>query len=120
MNLSPFPLYFLILSPFFCSQAARLRCHKLFNRAVGTNIVHVGVTNASVGIYGTNAMDGSYATDRNDFTPFFGKGTDSFTSASKRSTSFHIITSFAKLTTLSSGADVSATDKTLSLAKNHV
>ena len=92
----------------------------MFNRAVGTNIVHVGVTNASVGIYGTNAMDGSYATDRKDFTPFFGKGTDSFTSASKRSTSFHIITSFAKLTTLSSGADVSATDKTLSLAKNHV
>ena len=90
------------------------------NRAVGTNIVHVGVTNASVGIYGTNAMDGSYATDRNDFTPFFGKGTDSFTSASKRSTSFHIITSFAKLTTLSSGADLLATDKTLSLAQTHV
>ena len=87
---------------------------------VGTNIVHVGVTNASVGIDGTNAMDGSYATDRSDFTPFFGKGTDSFTSASKRSTHYIHITSFAKLTTLSSGADLSATDISFRLAKNHV
>ena len=95
------------------------KCNVNVGATGGTNTVHVGVTNASVGIYGTNAMDGSYATDRNDFTPFFGKGTDSFKSASKRSTSFHI-TSFAKLTTLSSGADLLATDKTLSLAQTHV
>ena len=106
-------------------MAARLPgCHKLCNCAVGatvgTNIVHVGVTNTSVGIDGTNAMDSSFATDRSDFTPFFGKGTDSFTSASKRSTHYIHNTSFAKLTTLSSGAHLSATDKTFSLAKNHV
>ena len=86
---------------------------------VGINIIHVGVTDASDGIDGTKAMDGSNATDRIDFTPTFGKGTDSVTSASNRSTSFHI-TSFAKSTTLCSGAELSATDKTLRLAKNHV
>ena len=98
MNLSPFPHslsissfshHFLFIFSFSLHFfAARLPgCHKLCNCAVGatvgTNIVHVGVTNASVGIDGTKAMDGSYATDRSDFTPFIGKVTDSFISASK-------------------------------------
>ena len=49
------------------------KCNVNVGATGGTNTVHVGVTNASVGIGGMNAMDGSYATDRTDFTPFLEK-----------------------------------------------